>query len=818
MKIKVLVLLGLALTIGHAVTAFGQTADQLRQLQQLTPAQRAAVLEALGESDEFEQDALSEPVLVTPRSAEVESADEVWPTERSNAESHESGAMPSRDELQPFGYDLFAGQPTTFAPATDIPVPVDYVIGPGDTVELQLFGNQNANYSLVVGRDGILNVPEIGPVSVSGLKFGALVKLLEQRVSEQMIGVNTSITMGPLRSIRVFVLGEAFRPGSYTVSALSTMTNALFVSGGVKGIGSLRNIQLKRNGKTITTLDLYDLLLRGDTSDDQRLQPGDVIFIPPAGVNVAVGGEVRRPAIYEIRNEKNVREVLEITGGMLATAYPSASQIERINSERERTIIDVDLSSATGLDERILADDFIVVYSVLDKKEDIVVLNGHAYRPGPQQWFEGMRITDLVPSISALRPKADLEYVMIRRESGVTHEVTALSTSLMAAFREPGSAADIFLEPLDEITVFDLDGDRSTLIKPVLEELRLQARHGQPAPEVRVTGRVRAPGTYPLEKAMRVSDLIRAGAYLSEAAYPVEAELTRYEIDGLQQRQTRLVVVDLASAMTGNESADLVLQPHDILNIKEIPLWRELEVISIAGEVRFPGDYPIRRGERLSSMLQRVGGLTDFAFPDGAIFMRQELKARERQQLQEMADRIEAEIETAAAADTEGSDVVEARRALLEQVRETRATGRLVIDLSAIVTRSAGADIDVVLRDGDRLLVPRASQTVTMIGEVQFPTSHVFKNGISRDEYIDMSGGLTSQADKKRVYIVRADGSVVVNRGSRFFRRRDVNDIRPGDTIVAPIKPDPVSALSFWTSVTSVIYNIGVAAAAVASF
>lgn len=310
-----------------APSALAQTPEQLRQLEALSPAQRAALADELGAKQPVQQTPLPEPTVVNPRPVAQPPLTSTETREGQGIASltDTAAAERSRPELKPFGYELFAGEPTTFAPATDIPVPVDYVIGPGDTIELQLFGNQNAFYTLVVTREGVLNFPELGPITVAGLPFSDLQTLLKQRVSEQMIGVRASITMGRLRSIRVFILGDAYRPGSYTVSALTTMTNALFVSGGVNTIGSLRNIELKRNGRLVTTLDLYDLLLRGDTSGDSRLQPGDVIFIPPVGKTVGVDGEVRRPAIYELRDEKSAEDVLELAGGLLPTAYPQAS-------------------------------------------------------------------------------------------------------------------------------------------------------------------------------------------------------------------------------------------------------------------------------------------------------------------------------------------------------------------------------------------------------------------------------------------------------------------------------------------------------------
>jgi polysaccharide export outer membrane protein len=449
-----LILAALMLALSLAATGQQPTSEQLRQLEQLTPAQREAIREAIEDSQTVVQPPIAEPPIIVPREGD---ADE--------AAAPDSELPATEGEVEPplerFGYGLFAGEPTTFAPATDIPIPVDYVIGPGDTIELQLFGNQNALYSLVVARDGVLNVPEIGPIPVAGLKFSDLVTTLQQRITEQMIGVKASITMGPLRSIRVFILGDAYRPGSYTVSALSTMTNALFVSGGINEIGSLRNIQLKRNGQLVARMDLYDLLLRGDTSKDARLQPGDVIFIPPVGKSVGVDGEVRRPAIYELRGERTVGEVLELAGGLLPTAYPQASQIERINVDRERTIVNIDLTLDEGLLTDVVSDDVVRIYSVLEKKEDIVFLEGHVYRDGAFQWRSGMRLLDLIPTIDDIQPKADLHYIVVRREDPATQQISAISADMTAALADSASPANPLLEPRDRVIVFDQEGGYS---------------------------------------------------------------------------------------------------------------------------------------------------------------------------------------------------------------------------------------------------------------------------------------------------------------------------------------------------------------------
>lgn len=819
------IIIGCCIALWLSGNVLAQTADQVRQFQDLTPEARAAILQVLEQTADQEDAPISEPTVVSPRplaSPADDSTSDLSAEANSTPILSISGLTLSRDndlvesDLMAFGYDLFAGEPSTFAPVTDIPVPVDYIIGPGDAIEIQLFGNENAQYNLVVTRDGLLNFPGIGPISVVGLEFSGLQKTLQQRVSEQLIGVKISITMGPLRSIRVFVLGDAYRPGSYTVSALSTLTNALFLSGGVNTIGSLRNVQLKRNGRLVSTLDLYDLLLQGDTSGDARLQPGDVIFIPPVGRTVGVEGEVRRPAIYELRDERTVGQVLALAGGLLPTAHPSVSQIDRINDRRERIVIDIDLASDAGLATQVSSDDNIRVYSILEKREDIILLSGHVFRPGVFEWRPGMRISDLISSVDVMRPKADLHYVLIRRELRHLSRVRAFSADIGAALSMKHSAADVVLEPRDEITVFAIGSDREGVIGTLLAELRIQSSMTAPRQEVIVSGRVRAPGRYPLEDGMRVSDLIRAGGYLDEAAYPIEAELTRFTIGIDQARKSELLTIDLVGMLSGESSADLLLLPHDVLNIKEIPNWHALEQAEIVGEVRFPGTYPISRGETLRSLVSRAGGMTGRASPDGAVFLREFLRLKEEKQLAAFATRLKGDIESANAIDVDPQTLA-ARQGLLEQIRETKATGRLVIDLPTILASTGGVNADVVLQDGDQLLVPVSSQTVTVIGEVQFPTSHIYEDNVSRNDYIERSGGMTANADKRRIYIVRANGAVELTGGSAFFRSNN-SRIRAGDTVVVPLDADRMSKLTLWTNISTIIYNIAISAAAVASF
>ncbi|MBT8041315.1 MAG: SLBB domain-containing protein, partial [Gammaproteobacteria bacterium] len=475
--------------------------------------------------------------------------------------------------LRPFGYDIFEPKGTTFDPPASGPVPSDYILGPGDTVRVQLFGNVNSIYEYEVTRDGTLNLPELGPVTVAGLSFAEFRADVNKRVQEMLIGTQVSVTMGQLRTIRVFVLGDVNEPGSYVVGGLSTISSALYRSGGVSDIGSLRDIQLKRNGRVVSKLDTYDLLIRGDNSGDSRLQQGDVIFVPPIGKTVTVGGAVRRPAIYEVRRLTTAADLVGLAGGLKPDAFAGGARLERIGENGGRTVLPVDLSSESANEIRIRTGDTLQVPQVLPELNNAVTLAGHVYRPGDYPWRAGMRLTDLIQSPEELMQGVDTGYVLIRREKERGQPLEVLSANLDAALRSPGSPHDILLEAADTVHVFSMALGRQRVVEPLLEELRLQSTIDAPVRHVQISGNVRAPGVYPLDEGMRVSDLIRAGGDLTESAYALDAELTRYSANGGTGRETEIVNVNLDAIRRGDVSADLALREHDYLIVNRVPDW-----------------------------------------------------------------------------------------------------------------------------------------------------------------------------------------------------------------------------------------------------
>lgn len=820
----------LALLLLATVTAsHGQSlsADQQAELNSLPAPLRAQAMEELRsyqsqQAAENANNPLEQPEVVRKSAAQSQKSDQQIEEQFDDAneladEEEKSEAKIVREELQQFGYDLFAGSPSTFAPISEIniPAPVDYIIGPGDQVRIQYFGKEAASYDLYVSRNGILQVPELGPLSVAGQSFNELKATIAQRVSEQMIGVEAFVSLGELRSMRIFMLGEVNQPGAYTVSSLSTMVNALFVSGGIRSIGTLRNIQLKRGGEIVTTLDLYDLLLRGDTSGDAQLQPNDVIFVPPVGTLVGIAGEIRRPAIYEIKEDTSIQSIFETAGGLTPKAYPSISQIERITAGGLKELIDIDLSSSAKRSDLVQNGDIIRIFSALDRVENFIRLQGAVERPGDYAWSAGQRISSIIPNVEQLLPTADLDYALVISRNPITGQTTTRSFSLERLFLEKDSKHDLLLEPKDRVMVFDGTIEERDGLDKIVARIKAQSTSENPQKIVRISGRVRHPGEYPLDRSMNVSDLVRAAGGFTEDAYTLQGELVRYQDNNKEKRDSLLIPISLEGSLSDRAGQnDIALQEFDQLNIKRVPEWTDQETITISGEVRFPGTYVVERGETLSQVIERAGGLTELAHPESAIFIRESLRISEETNLLKLRKRLSSDIAAASIqSDALALDGVETAQSLLNQLENTEAVGRLVINLPDIL--DGIEDINVI--DGDELIIKQRPQAVTIIGSVNYPTSHLYQSNLSHIDYLNLSGGITKKADKKQIYIVRANGQVVTDKRSRFFPKGGTI-IEAGDTIVVPIDVDRVAPLKLWTTTSQIFYQIALGAAAINSF
>jgi polysaccharide export outer membrane protein len=756
-------------------------------------------------------------------------------------------------EIKPFGYDVFANAPSTFSPTSDIAIPENYILGIGDRISIQVFGKENMELELDVNREGDIVFPSHGPFSVAGLSFNEMKKLLVAKIQEKIIGVDVVIGMASLRSMRVFVLGDAYKPGPYILSSLSSITHALFAAGGISDIGSLRNIQLKRSGKLVKRLDLYDLLIHGDSANDLMLQSGDVVFIPAVEKRVTVKGLVRRPGIYELIEDETFNDVVNMAGGALPSAYLKYTELTRYSDNSYRRGVNLDLTDKADLNKKAFSGDEINIKETdyirtpkISLITDAITLQGAVTTPGEYQWFSGQKISDVLPKIEThVSLRADLQYSIIVRELNNAREIDVLQFSLAKVLSDISSSDNLLLQPKDKIIVFthsssiveakkeqlinnsidaiksdNLQTDqteklssfsRQRLLLPIMDQLKRQASSGQPLQLVEVDGEVKYPGIYPLVKNARIENLITAAGGFQESAYLVRAELTRNQVEGIAVKKTSKHI-ELASILKGDMSANILLLSKDRLNVHKIPSWSENLIVELKGEFVFPGRYTIRRGETLSDIIAKAGGFTDYAHQESSVFTRVKLKKLEKQNLIKLSDDLKIEIASKSLSDSNFAQSNAEIQTLLSDIVKVDPVGRLVLNLQRVVQKN---NYDIILEGGDVLYVPSLKNSVNVIGQVQVPTSHIYDQGLTAEDYLRKSGGGKKRADEARIYIISANGSIKMLENSNWFASNEGNDMKPGDTVVVPLDSEYMNNLTLWTSATTIMYNTAVAIAAI---
>ncbi|MDK9754286.1 SLBB domain-containing protein [Vibrio sp. D173a] len=871
----------------HAQTP---TPEQMQMFQSLPADQQQALASKYGISlpsgSSSQPSNYQNPQVIDPR-PEVSKANQ----------TNQADVIKEDEELKRFGLDLFAGSPTTFAPVSDVPVPADYTVGAGDEIVIQLFGKENTTHRLRVNRAGTINFPSLGPVQVAGMSFSDVRDSLNQRVKEQMIGVRSDISLGEMRTMQVFVMGDAYKPGAYTVSALTTISQAIYYSGGFGESGALRNVQLKRNGQVIRKLDMYDLLLKGDARNDVRLLPGDVVFIGAVGNTIAIDGEVNRPAIYEVKSGETYKQAIQMAGGFTANAYSDQIEVKRYAAKGARDALTLNFSQSHDQQTKVKDGD---VVNVLKKNEELtryVQIEGDVRHPGFIEWKNGLRVADLFQSVdTSFNSTADVNYAVVVREINPQRDIEVYQVNLANAILSPSSKDNLKLNSRDRVLVFnrfnneDLDtladqdtvtkaktleqaqfkaeldqqkeqevmsssvaissatdnmsmgqssieeseqpkiifrgkeitkedfdalkqNTRRTLLAPVLLQLQQQSRLGLAPQIAEVFGEVKHPGRYPLTPRMSVSTLIEAAGGLTYNAFTINAELARTVISSKDERASIDVErIDLRKAIQGSTADDAILVGRDRLNILEKPNVKLQSTVTLQGEVRFPGTYTVRQGETLGELLERAGGLTEFAHPQGAIFTREALRLQEQKLLNQYAADMRAETaKKTFRADNNMSSVIsdpDKTLKFVEEASKSKALGRMVVQLSRILKDERSADF--MLEDGDFLFVPTFRNTVSIMGEVQVPITYLLDNKLDVDDYLNKAGGAKKQADEDRIFVVRADGSVYKPTSGYWFGNNH-EELKAGDTIVVPIDTDYRDALSTWTAATQILYQTGVA-------
>jgi protein involved in polysaccharide export with SLBB domain len=725
--------------------------------------------------------------------------------------------------LKQFGYDVFSKPITTFAPVTNVPVGPDYVVGPGDSFSLTLWGRVDAQYSLLVDRNGLVVLPEVGALKVWGMKFADLEAYLQHELARKYTDFKMSVTMDRLRTIRVFVVGEASVPGTYTVSSLSTVINGLFAAGGPSKNGSLRKIRLLRNAAEPAELDLYGFLLGGDKTKDVRLQDGDTVFIPLIGPIVAVAGNVKRPAIYEMAAPMTLRQALDLAGGVTFSGWLQRVQVERVSNHERRIAVDFDISkdgAAAGnasVQNLMLQDgDMVKVFGVASQDEKVVHLEGHVLRPGTYEWKPGMRLKEVLTSYELLQPQPNTDYgEIIRLIPPDLHPITVPFNLGKLLADDP--VQNVELAQYDTIRVF-----------------RWDKRISQ---KVTVSGLVFDPNAYRLVPDMKVRDLIEAAGGLQKNAYLRTAEVTRRHISQ-EGMTTEKIEINLEKAIAGDPENNIALRDYDYLVIRPIPDLQFGMTAEITGEVRFPGVYPIQKQETLSSLIERAGGYTEQAYLRGAVFTRKSAMEVQRHRLDELVSQIEQSTLSSSQQSISGAmdaDAAKAQQAALEtkkellaKLRSAKVTGRVVVRLTS-PEEFKRSKFDIEMEDGDKLVVPQTPGVVYVVGEVFNSTSLLYERGETVNYYLNRVGGMTKDADKKQVSVIMADGSVISmaqgNRGRAIYWDRDYNQwssggfmsyrMGPGDTIVVPRKIDKTQWLRNTKDITQILFQIAVAAGVV---
>lgn len=585
------------------------TPQQIAQFKNLPKSQQQALAQSMG----VDLNAVMGQISTNNQQAQLPST-EVSPRPQAQVdieEKNQTSAFETDAELfkplERFGMDVFANAPNTFTPAMDIAIPEQYILGVGDQLSIQIYGKENAEYVLPITREGTVLVPNIGPIKIVGLAFAEMKQFLAEKIKQSIIGVNVVVSLAELRSMRIFVLGEAYKPGPYTLSSLSSVTHAIFAAGGVSDIGSLRNISVKRAGKIVQTVDLYDLLIHGDSSSDMLLQSGDVVFIPTQSQSVSIRGAVRRPAIYELKTGENYNHLLAMAGGLLPSAYPQSTIVERFNKQSLRSIVNIDLTDQQARKQLLHSGDYIRVLESSGVYEQSITVIGAVSRPGKYQWQKGIKIADLLPTLNShVLPYADLNYGLVVRQKDKARNIELLQFNLAKALENPqqDSADNLVLLPNDKLLLF------SNVSKHIDEKMSLD------------------------ELAFTQEQLFAKEREQAKSYYQENSFWKKYGSNALKSPLT--TNTDTEAESIANQSLVQITNGtlDEELNLREMALFsrqrllapvlrklrqqgasgQPIQLVEVDGQVKFPGVYPLVKNANVSDLIAAAGGVKESAY------------------------------------------------------------------------------------------------------------------------------------------------------------------------------------------------------------
>lgn len=738
-----------------------------------------------------------------------------------------------------YGASLFQNVPSTFSPLDNSPVPSDYVLGPGDEVRIRVWGQVNFNANLRIDRTGDIFLPQIGAFHAAGLRFDELQQRLHDSVARVYRNFQLIAEMGQIRSVQVYVTGEARRPGVYTVSSLATLVDALFASGGPSVQGSMRRIELRRGSNVVTTLDLYKILVDGDKAQDTKLLPGDLIFIPPVSQQVALLGSVGRPAIYEIVNGDTVTSVLHSAGGTSALASEARASLERTVEHSGRQTMEVRLDT-TGLATLVKDGDVIQIIPLVTHFQKTVTLRGNTANPGRFSWHEGMRLSDLIPDRESLLTR---DYWWRRAQLGLAapefQPIRALSE-----LRQPGAPIDL-LRPVPQSSQQNPSNSQTTPSNPQDPYNSSEDPYQQFDTNPLVPANPQDHNAQ-TEKADRQSTTARGNqSAIGDQDEEVQNSLTPpksrrtmirlsvAEIDwsyAVIERmdpttlKTQLVQFDLGKLVNQHDpSQDLALQPGDVVSVFSqsdihVPIAEQTTFVRLEGEFAHSGTYSVIPGETLRGLVNRAGGLSPNAYLYGSVFTRESTRILQQRRIDESIHQMTLEMQRgnlalaanpiSTAGDLAGVAAAQStERELVAQLQQIRANGRIVFQFRP---DSAGLDTipEIKLENGDTFLIPSVPSTVNVLGAVFNQNSFIYHPGGEVRSFLDLAGGPNSNADRKREFVIRANGAVLSRTvvkgvwGNEFYHLK----LYPGDTIIIPektIKPSALRGVLDWTQVFS---------------
>ena len=710
-------------------------------------------------------------------------------------------------KLERFGAALFRNSSTTSDKAAlDVPVGSDYVVGPGDQLVIEYWGSSSQRLQVNVDREGRIVLPEAGSILVAGRTLGEVHQLVQNILARQFKNISVDVTLGRLRSVRVYVVGDVKNPGAYDISALSTALSALLAAGGPTDTGSLRIVKHFRGQKLVEQIDLYELMLKGVTSSVGRIESGDSILVPPVGEQVSVAGMVRRPAIYELFHEQTLSQALELAGGVQVTGETSKIKVERIQAHERKVMLSMDLPKSG--DVRAMEDafkrlaikdgDIITIAPILPYSDQTVYLQGHVFRPGKYPYRDGIRVADLINSFQDLLPEpADRAEIIRLNPPDYRPNVIGFNIRDVLDKQEPGPA----LQPFDTVRIF--------------------GRYEADAPKVAIYGEVLRPGEYPLSERMTAAALLRMAGGFKRSAYVGSADLSSYAIVNGERVELEHREVPIGRAVAGELDTDVLLKPGDSLTIRQLGGWSNIGgAITIAGEVLHPGRYGIQEGERLSSILKRAGGFLTQAYPYGAVLERAQVKELSTKNRDELINKLQSQ---AFAGDGTGRpepvSISRQRQQLIDKLKQIQPNGRLLIHISLDIEKWENTVADIEVRPADALIIPKKPNFVLVAGQVYSPTAITFSPGRHASWYLRQAGGPTGFASKKDIFVVRANGAVIGKSVGQWWSGNALSTVlQPGDTVYVPEKIASSDKLKMFAETAQVLSGLAVAARVAISF